>query len=93
MVSTPFDIALAVWAAMSLVAFALYGIDKSRAKRGAWRISERTLLLSALLMGGPGAWAGMEFFRHKTQHPRFRVLVPLCCAVNAAAVYLAWRWG
>ena len=45
MVSTPFDIALAVWAAMSLVAFALYGIDKSRAKRGAWRISERTLLL------------------------------------------------
>ena len=93
MVSTPFDIALAVWAAMSLAAFALYGIDKSRAKRGVWRISERALLLSALLMGGPGAWAGMEFFRHKTKHPRFRVLVPLCCAVNAAAFYLVWRWG
>lgn len=93
MVSTPFDIALAVWAAMSLAAFALYGIDKSRAKRGGWRISERALLLSALLMGGPGAWAGMEFFRHKTKRPRFRVLVPLCCAVNAAAVYLVWRWG
>ena len=93
MVNTPFDIALAVWAAMSLAAFALYGIDKSRAKRGGWRISERALLLSALLMGGPGAWAGMEFFRHKTKRPRFRVLVPLCCAVNAAAVYLVWRWG
>lgn len=93
MVSTPFDIALAVWAAMSLAAFALYGIDKSRAKRGVWRISERALLLSALLMGGPGAWAGMEFFRHKTKRPRFRVLVPLCCAMNAAAVYLVWRWG
>lgn len=90
---TPFEIALAVWVAMSLVTFLMYGIDKSRAKRGAWRIPERTLLLAALLMGGPGAWAGMKYFRHKTRHQQFCILVPLSCAVNAAVVYLAWRWG
>ena len=87
--NTPFDIALAVWAAMSLAAFALYGIDKSRAKRGAWRISERTLLLSALLMGGPGAWAGMEFFRHKTKHWYFVIGMPVILfAQIAVAVFV-----
>ena len=86
MVSTPFDIALAVWAAMSLAAFALYGIDKSRAKRGVWRISERALLLSALLMGGPGAWAGMEFFRHKTKHTAFVVGMPCIFLMETAAL-------
>ena len=62
---------------MNLIAFALYGIDKRRAKQGAWRISEYTLLLAALLGGSLGALLGMRYFRHKTRHRKFRYGVPL----------------
>lgn len=78
MFSLPFDVAL--WGyliLMNLIAFALYGIDKRRAKQGAWRISEYTLLLIALLGGSLGALLGMRYFRHKTRHRKFRYGVPL----------------
>lgn len=59
-------IALAV---MSLVTFALYGADKSKAKRGVRRIPERTLLcFSFFFLGALGGLLGMEVFRHKTKH-------------------------
>lgn len=78
MFSLPFDVAL--WGyliLMNLIAFALYGIDKRRAKQGAWRISEYTLLLVAFLGGSLGALLGMRYFRHKTRHRKFRYGVPL----------------
>ena len=78
MFSLPFDVVL--WGyliLMNLIAFALYGIDKRRAKQGAWRISEYTLLLVALLGGSLGALLGMRYFRHKTRHRKFRYGVPL----------------
>ena len=78
MFSLPFDVAL--WGyliLMNLIAFALYGIDKRRAKQGAWRISEYTLLLVALLGGSLGALLGMRYFRHKTRHGKFRYGIPL----------------
>ena len=70
-------ILLAALLLINLLAFALYGIDKRKAKRSAWRIPEATLLLVAALGGSLGALLGMEFFRHKTKHWKFRVLVPL----------------
>ena len=78
MFSLPFDVAL--WGYLilvNLIAFALYGIDKRRAKQGAWRISEYTLLLVTLLGGSLGALLGMRYFRHKTRHRKFRYGVPL----------------
>lgn len=78
MFSLPFDVAL--WGyliLMNLIAFALYGIDRRRAKQGAWRISEYTLLLVALLGGSLGALLGMRYFRHKTRHRKFRYGIPL----------------
>lgn len=78
MFSLPFDVAL--WGyliLMNLIAFALYGIDKRRAKQGAWRISEYALLLVALLGGSLGSLLGMHYFRHKTRHRKFRYGVPL----------------
>ena len=75
---------LLVLVGLNLLAFALYGIDKWKAKRGAWRISEATLLLIAALGGSIGALLGMEFFRHKTRHVKFRVLVPLFLILHIA---------
>ena len=71
-------------AAVNLLSFALYGIDKLKAKRGAWRISEATLLLIAQLGGSLGALLGMELFRHKTKHWRFKILVPVFLALHIA---------
>ena len=52
-------------------------IDKKKARRGSWRIPERTLLSVALLGGSIGALAGMYLFRHKTKHPKFSIGIPL----------------
>ena len=80
---------LALWVIVNLTAFALYGADKRRARRGAWRIPERTLLAIALLLGGAGAFAGMRVFRHKTKHLSFRILVPLGAVISVAALAAA----
>jgi uncharacterized membrane protein YsdA (DUF1294 family) len=58
----------------SLIAFALYGLDKSFAKANAHRIPEKTLLLVGLVGGWPGAWIGQQVFRHKTSKPSFRIM-------------------
>ena len=60
-----FGIFLAV---LSAVAFILYGVDKSRAKRGAWRIPEKVLLGLSFFGGAVGGVLGMAAFRHKTRH-------------------------
>lgn len=70
----------------NLTVFILYGIDKDKAKKGARRIPEKTLLWCAFLLGGIGGIAGMLTFRHKTQHLRFRILLPLALLVTLAAV-------
>ena len=62
---------------MTLVTFVLYGADKSKAKKGKWRIPEKTLLLFAACFGGLGAFLGMKIFRHKTKHTSFKILVPV----------------
>lgn len=74
-------------AVVNAVAFALYGIDKYKAKAGAWRIPEKTLLGVAVLGGSVGAMAGMKFFHHKTKHNLFRYGLPAILALQMAALY------
>lgn len=71
---------------ISLLSFALFGLDKWKAVHGYWRISEKTLLLTALAGGFFGALAGMYFFHHKTRHKKFVYGVPLIGLVEIAAV-------
>ena len=79
---------LAVVVCMSLIGFALMGIDKFKAKHDRWRIPERTLMLIALLGGSPGVWLGMRVFHHKTLHHLFSRGVPaIFAAETALAVY------
>ena len=85
--------ALAVWLiAINLVTFAVYGADKRRARRGAWRVPEKTLFLLPLLGGSVGALLGMRVFRHKTKHWYFGWGVPaILLAQMALAVWLRYR--
>ena len=73
-------------AAVSLVTFIAYGVDKVKAKRGSERISERRLLALALVGGATGALLGMLLFRHKTRHLKFIILVPLLLALQVVAL-------
>ena len=73
-------------AVMSVFLFALMGLDKGKARRGARRISEKTLFLFALLGGAVGGTLGMFFFRHKTRHWYFRLGFPLLAAAQLALV-------
>lgn len=75
-------------AVINLTAFVIYGSDKKRAAAGRWRISEGTLLGIALIGGSVGALAGMKCFRHKTQHWKFRILVPLFLLFHLAVVLM-----
>ena len=85
--------ALAVWLiAINLVTFAVYGADKRRARRGAWRVPEKTLFLLPLLGGSVGALLGMRVFRHKTKHWYFVWGVPaILLAQMALVVWLLCR--
>ena len=77
-------IALVVITVMNLVSFALMGIDKRRARRGAWRISEKALFLTTACFGGLGGVLGMRVFHHKTQHWYFRVFFPVLLVLQIA---------
>lgn len=75
---------------INIVAFALMGIDKKRARQHAWRISEKSLFLSAILGGSIGAILGMQAFRHKTKHWYFVFGMPAILILQVAvAVYFS----
>ena len=75
------------YAVMSVIGFALMGIDKNRAINHKWRIKEATLFLIAFLGGGIGSTLGMFFFRHKTKHWYFRLFFPLFAAAQTALLF------
>lgn len=82
--------------AVNVAAFAAMGIDKAKAKAGAWRVPEATLFLLAVLGGSVGGILGMQLFRHKTKHKTFTVGFPailVCQLALAAYILLKWKWN
>lgn len=77
----------------NIISFIMYGIDKFFAKKNMYRISEKALLLSALLMGGVGACTGMYTFRHKTKKPIFYVGVPVLILCNIMTAYYLFKYN
>ena len=70
--------------AINAVTFITYGIDKYKAKKAKWRISEATLLLLAVLGGSIGAWMGMKVWHHKTMHKKFKYGIPAILLIQIA---------
>ena len=58
---------------INLIGFLAMGIDKRRAKKNKWRISEPSLFVIAILGGSIGSIIGMYTFRHKTKKKRFTI--------------------
>ena len=73
---------------INVVTFFMYGIDKWKAKRSKWRISEAALLGLAALGGSIGAWLGMKVWHHKTKHKQFKYGIPLILIVQITLVVL-----
>ena len=70
--------------AINAVAFIMYGIDKYKAMKAKFRISEATLLLLAVLGGSIGAWMGMKVWHHKTMHKKFKYGIPAILLIQIA---------
>lgn len=78
-------------AAVNVVAFVVYGVDKYKAQKAKWRIRESTLLLLAAIGGSAGAWLGMKIWHHKTRHAKFRYGVPAILQIQLAVVFFLWN--
>ncbi|MCZ2495244.1 DUF1294 domain-containing protein [Xylophilus sp. Kf1] len=77
-----------LYAALSLVTFGVYAVDKSSARQGHRRISERTLHLLALAGGWPGAWLAQRHLRHKSSKQPFRRIFWLTVIFNIAGLMI-----
>lgn len=82
-------IGLAYLVVMDVIGFAVFGYDKRCAIKRRWRVSEKTLFLTALLGGSVGSYVGMFVFRHKTLHWKFRIGIPIIMLLQCAGII--WR--
>ena len=71
---------------VNIATFLLYGIDKYKAKKGRWRISEATMLLMAVIGGSIGAWAGMRLWHHMTMYKKSKYGIPFIMTLQIALV-------
>ncbi len=71
---------------VNLITFVLYGVDKSRARKGAHRIPEAKLHKLALAGGSIGALIGQKVFHHKTRKVKFQIVFWLTVVLQAGLI-------
>ena len=76
---------------LNLIGFILMGIDKWKARKGAFRIPESTLFIIAIIGGSIGSIAGMYTFRHKTRHWYFVYGMPAILLLQLALLFFLAR--
>ncbi len=76
-----------VFVVINILSFTLFFIDKKRAVRGKYRISEGSLLTISLLFGALGSYLGMQIFSHKTKKAKFQLGLPLLIFLNLIVLY------
>ena len=80
-------ILIGMFLAFNLISFFMFGIDKWKAKRDAYRISEGALIASACLFSSYGAILGMYCFHHKTRKIKFLICIPLLLIIHTFLIY------
>ena len=75
---------LILYTVMSFLTFYLYAEDKSRAKRGNWRISERTLHLCEFAGGWLGGFVAQRKLRHKSIKSSYQIVFWTIVALHIA---------
>ena len=75
---------------INAIAFCSIYIDKKKAEKGKWRISESTLFTLVLLGGGIGGIAGMYLFRHKTKKIKFTIGFPAILITQIVIIIYYW---
>ena len=74
---------------ISIVTAIVTAVDKHKAKKGAFRISEATLFILAIVGGSLGEYLTMRAIRHKTLHKRFMIGLPLIMLLQLVAIILS----
>lgn len=69
-------------------AFLIMLVDKRKAIKKKWRIPEKHLLTACAIGGSLGGLMGMQLVRHKTQHPRFAIGIPVMLVVHIVILAL-----
>lgn len=77
--------------AYNIIVMLVYGMDKWKARRNAWRISEKALIFLAFFLGAIGACLGMILFNHKTAKMKFRLLIPVALIINLC-LFMLFFW-
>ena len=78
---------LIYFAAINLISFVMFFVDKQKAKRDKWRIEEKTLHLTSFLGGTLGSIAAMLLFHHKTRKPAFVAITGAALIANIFVIY------
>lgn len=76
---------------LAVVSAAITVADKTAAKKNKWRVPEATLMLIGLIGGALPMYLTMKAIRHKTQHKKFMIGLPVEMVIHtvifAYAVY------
>lgn len=78
---------------MSVISFALFAIDKYKARHQQWRIAESSLHLMDLLGGWCGGLLAMTALRHKIHKKSFLVIFIITVIMHIAVVCVLHRMG
>lgn len=79
-----FNIFVSYLIILNLVGFFIMSVDKKRAIKNQWRISEKALIGISIIGGSIGMLTGMSTFRHKTKHKKFTIGIPIILVIQVA---------
>lgn len=81
-----YQIVIGYFIVINLISVVVCIWDKTEAKKGGWRVPEQSLFMLVFFGGGIGMYITMKTIRHKTQHKRFMIGVPLIIILQLAVV-------
>ncbi|ECT6115800.1 DUF1294 domain-containing protein [Salmonella enterica subsp. enterica serovar Berta] len=83
---------VAMWFLLAnVLTLAIYGIDKTAARKTWHRVPESTLLVFGVVGGWPGAIVGQQLFRHKTQKQPFKTYFIVSVIVSIVVTVAIYR--